>query len=85
MTNQGEPLPLVIVDDGRMKFNRGNLKQVLDKTGEKPLVIYCVAGEFRKGKSFLLNLFLFFNHHKKREQDWTNSTDQITGSYNYKS
>ena len=81
MANQGEPLPIIVVEEGKMRFNRGNLQKVLDKTDGKPLVIYCVAGEFRKGKSFLLNLFLFFIDHKKRELDWMTSTEQITGNY----
>lgn len=66
----GQPLEIIAVVKNRIAFNRECLQQVLVKCGARPLVIYSVAGEYRKGKSFLLNLFLLFNHYKQNNEDW---------------
>ena len=42
--------------------NQHKLQQVFcqDAVAEKKIAIYSIAGEFRKGKSFMLNFFLRF-------------------------
>ena len=44
----------------KLKLNEENLKRVMlhPQVKDKPVVIVSVAGEFRTGKSFLLNIFL---------------------------
>lgn len=44
----------------KLKLNDENLKRIMLHPGvkDKPVVILSVAGEFRTGKSFLLNIFL---------------------------
>lgn len=66
----GQPLEVITVIKNGIQFNRDPLQQILNKCGNRPLVIYSVAGEYRKGKSFLLNLFLLFNHYHQNNEDW---------------
>ena len=44
----------------KLKLNEENLKSIMlhPEVKDKPVVIVSVAGEFRTGKSFLLNIFL---------------------------
>lgn len=68
---QGRPMQLVKVDpDGRLIFYREVLETLVALCGDFPLAIYTVAGEYRKGKTTILNLFLAFNHFRELNDDW---------------
>ena len=64
------------------------LKAVFGKAPYKPIAIYCISGNFRSGKSFILGLFLQF-FHNNGSADWidrpvqhsfkfSNSADGVT-------
>ena len=78
----GKQLQIVTFVQGKLKFNTKNLRQVLKKCGERQLVIYSVAGKFREGKSFLLNLFLSFNDKRIPSTEWLDSSEEIKGKNN---
>lgn len=66
-------MQVIGVDKGDIVYHQDNLESVLTKCGSHPIAVIAVAGMFRKGKSFLLNMFLRFLHRE------TNNTDQLTG------
>lgn len=74
------PLQIISVVNKKIVFHQENLDSVLEKCGERPLVIYTVAGKFREGKSFLLNLLLLYNEHKNADNEqWMEEPQLITG------
>lgn len=75
----GAPLEIITINNGAVHFHHDNVNHVLSKCDDRPLVIYSVAGDYRKGKSFLLNLFLHFNRHKGGKTDWMQSKEPING------
>ena len=75
----GKPLTIIKVKNGKLVFKRKNVYNVLEKCGKRQLVIYSVAGDFREGKSFLLNLFLQFNHHHHIGKSWLEEDDIVRG------
>jgi atlastin len=68
---KGEAIQIVTVKEDRsLGLNEAALKKILlqDKVADKPVVIVSVAGAFRKGKSFLLNLFIRFLESKVKNK-----------------
>lgn len=78
----GEPLQIVEVDkDGKLMFHRQKMDAVITQCGDIPLAVYTVAGEFRKGKTTILNIFLAFNHFRELDKDWrTEKETKLTGN-----
>lgn len=72
----GTALQIIDIVNNQVVFNRENLQRVLNKCGNRLLVIYSVAGKLREGKSFLLNLFLFYNHN---HGNWIDKRGAVTG------
>nr|XP_022335990.1 uncharacterized protein LOC111132471 [Crassostrea virginica] len=78
--DKGESLEIVRLQketgkDGvvyKLKLNEENLKSIMlhPEVKDKPVVIVSVAGEFRTGKSFLLNIFLKYLECGRKESDW---------------
>lgn len=68
----GKQVQVVDVNGANIVYYQDNLKSVLTKCGSHPIAVVAVAGMFRKGKSFLLNMFLRFLHRE------TNNSDQLT-------
>lgn len=56
----GKQVPVITVEGDNIKFNKNALEEIIKKCGSCPIAIIAVAGDFRKGKSFLLNMFLRF-------------------------
>ena len=46
-----------------VEFQHEVLSDALISCRDKPVVVICVTGEFRSGKSFLLNLLVTFLNH----------------------
>uniref|UniRef100_A0A914QTQ1 GB1/RHD3-type G domain-containing protein n=1 Tax=Panagrolaimus davidi TaxID=227884 RepID=A0A914QTQ1_9BILA len=65
------------VDESSVKKIYGN-----ERIADFPLVVLCIAGNARKGKSFLLNFFLDYLIHKEQNPDkeWTlNDKTKLAG------
>ncbi|XP_077529839.1 uncharacterized protein LOC144142310 isoform X2 [Haemaphysalis longicornis] len=64
----GRAVPIVFLKrDGTFELDKNALERILRKNKDardKPVVVVSVAGAFRKGKSFLLNLFLRYMRSK---------------------
>ena len=75
----GTPLQIISVNNGAVHFHHDNVNKVLSRCDNRPLVIYSVVGDYRKGKSFLLNLFLLFNRYNGSNVNWMKSKEPITG------
>ncbi|CAK8681920.1 unnamed protein product [Clavelina lepadiformis] len=58
--NKTEAINITKRENGKINLDKNALKEVLgnEKVAEYPVAIYSVAGPFRTGKSFLLNLFV---------------------------
>lgn len=57
----GKPIQIVKVNENReFELDIDALSSILlrDSIRDKPVVVVSIAGDFRKGKSFLLNFFL---------------------------
>lgn len=78
----GEPLQIVEVgSNGKLMFHRERMDDVITQCGDIPLAVYTVAGEFRKGKTTILNIFLAFNHYRELDKDWkTEKETKLTGN-----
>ncbi|KAH9380487.1 hypothetical protein HPB48_014082 [Haemaphysalis longicornis] len=61
-------------DGGGFELNEEKLREILlhPDVQDKPVVVISVAGAFRKGKSFLLNIFLRYMHNGEQD-DWLGS------------
>lgn len=73
----GYPIQVVEVgeNDGKLTFRRDRLNFVVSLCADLPLAVYAVSGEFRKGKTTLLNIFLAFNHFREQNEDWRKQSD----------
>ena len=60
--DEGRPVQVVEVDGdtGTFQLKIDELRAILlqDKVKDKPVAVVSIAGDFRKGKSFLLNFFV---------------------------
>lgn len=83
----GEPLQIVEIDENqKLKLVEENFKkiEISSEYNDCKVCILSVAGAFRKGKSFLLNLLvLFFLNNGLNDDDWVNKAfDNIKGKEN---
>ncbi|RWS06696.1 atlastin-1-like protein [Dinothrombium tinctorium] len=82
ISNQQKPIQIAAIDKKKkLQMNTDALSSVLlqDKVRDKPLVIISIAGDFRKGKSFLLNFFLRYLN-RKGSENWIGlSEEPLTG------
>nr|XP_039256310.1 atlastin-3-like [Styela clava] len=69
--SKGRQLPLLVEKQGKLVLEESNLKQLLcgENVKDMPVVVISIAGAFRMGKSFLLNLFLRY-FQKNGEKNW---------------
>ncbi|XP_064456874.1 atlastin-1-like [Ornithodoros turicata] len=69
MVLKNGPQPIVIHDAANNTFtlDENALRRILlhDDVKDKPVAVVSVAGEMRKGKSFMLNLFLRYMRHRQ--------------------
>lgn len=74
----GEAVPILsLKGDGTFELDETALALISEKNSyarDKPVVVVSVAGAFRKGKSFLLNIFLRYMR-KKGQGDWLGGTN----------
>lgn len=59
--DRARPIEIVTTnDDNMLSLRKNNLKKILmqDEIKDRSVVVVSVAGAFRSGKSFLLNIFL---------------------------
>lgn len=79
----GHPMQLVEVGpDGKLIFHREAMDSVVPLCGDLPVAIYTIAGEFRKGKTTMLNIFLAFNHFREQGIDWKQQNHApLSGKY----
>nr|XP_039260690.1 atlastin-2-like [Styela clava]XP_039260691.1 atlastin-2-like [Styela clava] len=63
-------IPIAYDEDGHLQLNLDALKRILSNPliGDKPISIISVAGQYRTGKSFLLNFFIRY----LRKNGWKN-------------
>ncbi|XP_039259587.2 atlastin-2-like [Styela clava] len=63
-------IPIAHDEDGHLQLNLDALKRILSNPliGDKPISIISVAGQYRTGKSFLLNFFIRY----LRKNGWKN-------------
>ncbi|CAG2102925.1 unnamed protein product, partial [Medioppia subpectinata] len=75
----GEPKQVIKVSaDRRLELDLEALEGILlrDSIRDKPVVVVSIAGDFRKGKSFMLNFFLrYLQSGSGTTDDWLGSTD----------
>ncbi|CAG2107214.1 unnamed protein product [Medioppia subpectinata] len=77
----GTPCPIPVLkvsDERRFELDIDALEAILlrDSIRDKPLVVVSIAGDFRKGKSFMLNFFLrYLQSSCGTTDDWLGSTD----------
>jgi len=72
MSEEGHPVQVVRLDkkSNGLELNLQALAEIClnEKCRERPLCIVSIAGDFRKGKSFMLNFFLRYLYHVSRKQ-----------------
>ncbi|CAG2102745.1 unnamed protein product [Medioppia subpectinata] len=75
----GAPIQVLKVsDERRFELDLDALESILlrDTIRDKPVVVVSIAGDFRKGKSFMLNFFLrYLQSGCGTTDDWLGSTD----------
>ena len=55
----GSPCEIVEINDqGELILNEKNFEQIVKAVGNAEIAVISIAGAFRRGKSFLLNVFL---------------------------
>lgn len=76
MSNRGQPVQIVRLDkkSNGLELNIQALADIClnEKCREKPLCVVSIAGDFRKGKSFMLNFFLRYLYHVSEKQSREN-------------
>ncbi|CAG2111520.1 unnamed protein product, partial [Medioppia subpectinata] len=68
--------------DSEFELDLEALSSILlrDSIRDKPVVVVSIAGDFRKGKSFMLNFFLrYLQSGCGTTDDWIGSTDELKG------
>jgi atlastin len=70
--------------ENNFKVKKEVLKEIYgnERVSNLPLVVLCIAGAARKGKSFMLNFFLDYLIHKEKspKKSWTlNETTRLNG------
>lgn len=72
MAEAGEPVQIVRLDkkSNGLELNIDALAEIClnEKCRERPLCVVSIAGDFRKGKSFMLNFFLRYLYHVSQQQ-----------------
>ena len=81
MPENGYPVQVVRLDkkSNGLELNIDALAEIClnEKCRERPLCVVSIAGDFRKGKSFMLNFFLRYLYHvSEKQQKSRNNTDQ---------
>lgn len=76
MKPRGEPVQIVRLDkkSNGLELNIDALANIFlnEKCRERPLCVVSIAGDFRKGKSFMLNFFLRYLYHISEKQSQEN-------------
>lgn len=72
MADRGHPVQIVRLDkkSNGLELNIDALAEIClnEKCRERPLCVVSIAGDFRKGKSFMLNFFLRYLYHVSEKQ-----------------
>lgn len=81
-------IQIINFNDEKKEFelNEDGLNSILnhEKARDKPVVVISIAGDFRKGKSFMLNFFLRYLKaaEQGRSNEWLSDQDQpLKGKY----
>lgn len=79
MSQRGRPLQIVRLDkkSNGLELDIQALQDIClsEKCRERPLCVVSIAGDFRKGKSFMLNFFLRYLYHVSKKQQQQESDD----------
>lgn len=81
------PLPILRFDNEKQEYEfvEETFDKIIDREGiqDLPIAVVSIVGDYRKGKSTLLNFLLrYFQHYDS--EDWLgNSKQKLTGQYIY--
>ncbi|XP_076810317.1 atlastin-2-like [Clavelina lepadiformis] len=89
--NKTEAINITKRENGKINLDKNALEKVLgnEKVAEYPVAIYSVAGPFRTGKSFLLNLFVRYFERRGTIESVPppldpNDEEPLTGPFKFK-
>lgn len=72
MSEKGHPVQIIRLDkkSNGLELNIEDLSKIClsEKCRERPICVVSIAGDFRKGKSFMLNFFLRYLYHVSNKQ-----------------
>ncbi|XP_054157456.1 atlastin-3-like [Oppia nitens] len=83
----GQPVQVVTVTaDRQFELDVDALSSILlrDSIRDKPVVVVSIAGDFRKGKSFMLNFFLRYLQTGCGSSDWLGDTDRPLRGFSWR-
>lgn len=92
MSESGHPVQIVRLDkkSNGLELNLDALAKICldDKCRERPICVVSIAGDFRKGKSFMLNFFLRYLYHISENDnpsaDWLGGSDQELKGFSWR-
>ncbi|XP_074599936.1 atlastin GTPase [Brevipalpus obovatus] len=81
----GRPVQIIEVDGdtGTFRLKNEELRSILlqEKVKDKPVAVVSIAGDFRKGKSFLLNLFV---RYLQKKDNWLVDKDEPLRGFSWR-